>query len=139
MKGRTGLGLGGAVGGVLTWASITFFSPAEFDSPDAPGSGEKYMNLTHVERLDLVRQKRGKAIIITSGYRTASHNDSVGGVSDSEHTRGYGTDCYAPTSRDRYELVKYGLEVGFERIGIGSNFVHFGSDPEKPKQVIWLY
>ena len=48
-----------------------------------------------VELLDIARNKMKKPIIITSGYRTVSHNAKVGGAKYSYHTRGMAADIRA--------------------------------------------
>lgn len=42
--------------------------------------------------LDILRNKLGKAVIITSGYRTPAHNAKVGGAKYSYHMRGMAAD-----------------------------------------------
>ena len=45
--------------------------------------------------LDIARDKIGKPITITSGYRTVNHNAKVGGAKYSYHTRGMAADVRA--------------------------------------------
>ena len=92
-----------------------------------------------LEMLDEARAKFDKPITITSGYRTKSHNSKVGGKSNSAHLRGYAVDISCRTSRDRYHLINCLLDVGFNRIGIGSTFIHIDADPDKDKDVMWTY
>ena len=42
--------------------------------------------------LDILREKIGKPVIITSGYRTPQHNAKVGGAKYSYHMRGQAAD-----------------------------------------------
>ena len=51
-----------------------YFKYSEFDSPDEPGSGEKYMCETLIQMLDEVRKEYGKPMRINSGYRSESNN-----------------------------------------------------------------
>lgn len=115
-----------------------YFDLSEFDSPDLPGSGEM-MEDEFVERLDLVRDLCGFPIMITSGYRTVAHNKAVGGSKTSSHLLGWAADLAVTTSRKRYVLINACLEAGFLRIGIGEDFIHVDSDPEKPQVVMWTY
>ena len=120
------------------WSSIRFFQPEEFDSPDAPGSGHSHMNLQFVRKLDRVREIAGFGFVITSGYRTFAHNDSVGGVGDSSHTKGVAADIAIGTNRQRFQALHAAILVGFHRIGIGANFLHLDDDKSKPAEVAWL-
>ena len=52
-----------------------------------------------IERLDEIREKYGKPIIITSGYRCQELNNKVGGKSNSFHLKGLAAD------------LKYSVEV----------------------------
>ena len=72
------------------------FSYSEFDSPDLPGSGKTKMSTEFIHKLDRIRERAGFPFIITSGYRTDSHNAAVGGVSNSSHKKGLAVDISAP-------------------------------------------
>ena len=58
-------------------------------------SGLELMKLTQLicKVLDPIREKFGKTII-TSGYRNKEYNKSVGGVNNSQHTKGEAVDFY---------------------------------------------
>ena len=117
---------------------MKYFTTKEFDSPDLPGSGE-LMNPDLLKLLDIVRGAYDEPIHINSGYRTPSHNEKVGGVFSSSHLKGLAVDISCSESRDRFELVKILLDKGFNRIGIGSSFIHVDIDPTKSPNVIWTY
>lgn len=84
-----------------------------------------------------------QSLTITSGYRTVAHNASaaVGGVEGSEHTKfpAEGVDVMVLRSVTRFKIVKYALELGIRRIGIGETFVHLGISHEHPRDVLWTY
>ena len=44
--------------------------------------------------LQCIREHFGKAVTITSGYRTAAHNAAVGGAKSSQHLLGRAADFY---------------------------------------------
>lgn len=117
---------------------MKYFKISEFDSPDVPGSGRKMKSST-LELLEATREKAGIPFVITSGYRTRLHNQRVGGVHSSSHTKGYAVDIRCKNSKDRFKIIEAALEVGFNRIGVSGNFIHLDNDPYKVKNVIWTY
>ena len=98
---------------------MKYFTYDEFDSPDQPGSGQE-MEPIFLEKLDLARELSGVPYVINSGYRTEYWNQKVGGRVGSSHLTGL-------------------IEAGFDRIGVGTNFIHVDCDPSKAGNVTWLY
>ena len=117
---------------------MKWFNYSEFDSPDEPGSGNN-MDQDFLEMLDEARSRAGVPFAITSGYRSEEHNAAVGGQRDSSHLKGCAADIVAYTSRDRFLIVTALLESGFDRIGIGEDFIHVDSDWEKAGNLVWTY
>ena len=117
---------------------IEFFDLHEFDSPDELGSGSKMQRSTLL-KLDKARELADIPFFITSGYRTKRHNQKVGGVNGSSHTKGHAIDISATSSTQRFKIFNALLQAGFERVGISKNFIHADDDPLKSKQVLWLY
>lgn len=115
-----------------------FFEYNEFDSPDVVGSYEK-MDVNFLNKLTEARKIAAIGFKITSGYRTPSHNEKVGGVPSSSHTLGHAADIFAPTSRQKYIIINSLLQAGFNRIGVAKNFIHVDDDPSKNEDVIWTY
>lgn len=66
------------------------FKVKEFSCKD--GSTIIFVDDHLVSILELLREKLGKPIIITSGYRTPTHNEKVGGTKYSYHMRGKAVD-----------------------------------------------
>ena len=77
--------------------------------------------------------------VITSGYRCPEHNKAVRGKRDSSHLRGLAADIRVQTSSDRFIIVEGLMKAGFERIGIGREFIHVDMDISKPQRLIWIY
>lgn len=127
-------------GGLMSdiWANIKFFTPTEFDSPDAPGSGFR-MNISFIEILDQIRKDCGFAFQIHSGFRTPEHNSQVAVVENSAHTFGLAADIGVTDGAQRWAIVKSAFDHGITRVGIGETFVHLDLDLSKPQHVIWTY
>lgn len=115
------------------------FDYSEFDSPDAPGSGKKYMDAEFLHMLDLAREDAGIPFKINSGYRTKEHNKKVGGVPSSSHTKGLAADIHCTSDADRSKIVEALICVGFNRIGIAKTFIHVDNNLEKNSHRIWVY
>ena len=122
---------------------MRYFSFDEFDSPDSPGSGERYMDREFLEMLDEARHISGLQFKINSGYRSQSHNRKVKGVSTSSHLVGRAADIACVHANKRYKIVASLLEVGFTRIGISKSFIHVDNDDLDhgglKKDAIWTY
>ena len=117
---------------------MKYFNYSEFDSPDVQGSGQ-LMDKRLLKKLDEIREIVGEPIIITSGFRTPAHNESVNGVESSSHLKGLAVDIAIRHSRMRFKLISALFEVGINRIGIADNFIHIDIDPDKDENVIWSY
>lgn len=117
---------------------LKYFSYDEFDSPDEQGSG-KNMDYDLLTMIDEARRIYGKPMRVTSGYRTENHNRKVGGVDSSSHLKGLAIDVACVRSNDRFEMLAALIEVGFNRIGVASTFIHVDIDKNKSQNVIWTY
>ena len=113
------------------------FTKAEFDSPDAPGTGGN-MQVSFMNMLQLARTIAGVSFHVNSGYRTQAHNAEVGGVANSAHTRGYAADI-AVTASTKQTILLALQQAGFKRIGIGNTFIHADNDPTLPSPATWYY
>lgn len=113
-----------------------YFSKKELECPCC---GKCEMDDNFLMLLDRAREFAGIPFIITSGFRCERHNKEVGGVRNSAHTKGLAVDIIADNPRRRFIILKALLDVGFNRIGIASKFIHVDDDKEKPHGVIWLY
>lgn len=129
---------GGKAGGSLKKVSDPkdYFKPSEFACPCC-GKGTVHLRLH--KALNRARGIAGVPFVITSGYRCAKHNTTVGGSETSSHMARYAVDISAPNSTTRFKIVKGLVMAGFTRIGIGKNFIHADVDPKKDPEVIWLY
>lgn len=82
--------------------------------------------------LEIARNKIKKPITITSGYRTVSHNEKVGGAKYSYHTRGMAADIRADGVTPK-ELAKVLNSIAPDSYGIivYDNWVHFDTRKKK--------
>jgi len=92
-----------------------------------------------VEMLDKARGLAGVPFVIISGKRSEERNESVGGVEDSAHLRGYAVDISCPDSSSRWKMFNAFIKVGFTRIGVNKTSFHVDNDPSKPQSVVWTY
>ncbi|MBZ5549093.1 MAG: DUF882 domain-containing protein [Acidobacteriia bacterium] len=105
------------------------FSKAEFTCRCC---GELILDQQLIDALEQLRTLAGKPLRIHDGYRCPAHNQEVGGVTDSEHTRGLAADVEIPglSLQEMYELV---LQIpAFTRGGIGAydgGFLHLDVRP----------
>ena len=66
------------------------FTVAEFACKD--GSDPVFVDSSLAALLQKIRDHFGRPVVITSGYRTAAHNRSVGGAAYSQHLYGRAAD-----------------------------------------------
>lgn len=85
-----------------------------------------------VERLQVLRDRIAKPVIITSGYRCPKHNKEVGGAIDSYHTQGLAVDIVVE-DYDLEKLEAIAEALGFRGIGVYSsqNFLHLDLGPKR--------
>lgn len=89
--------------------------------------GELAVDPALIDALEQLRSLAGKPIVIHDGYRCPAHNQEVGGVTDSEHTRGLAADVEVP-GINLQQLYELALQVpAFLAGGIGvydGGFLH---------------
>lgn len=74
------------------------------------------------EVLDPARRKYGKPVVVNSGFRCPIHNRAVGGVTNSQHTRGEAADVHCDDNR---KLARIIVEAGrFDQLIIYPMFLH---------------
>lgn len=108
------------------------FHISEFRCNDETDVPEVYrqnvLKLAH--NLQVLRNHLNKSITITSGYRTPSHNRSVGGKEASKHLIAQASDIKIPemTSREVYDTIESLISEGKMvqgGLGLYSTFVHY--------------
>ncbi len=116
-------------------------------------SGRDNMDLAFLYKLDKARDEVEKewnkdhpdskiVFDINSGYRTKHYNATLeDSVDDSEHVLGKGADISLAGYNDAQikVVLKALVNAGFKRFGLGTNYVHAGSDETKTTPALWNY
>lgn len=95
----------------------------------------------HLNRIQEVRDKANRPLIVTSGGRCKHHPDESRKSKPGDHFKGNALDIKVSGGLERGELVKFGIEAGCNAIGIAKTFVHLGYRPElrTGEIVMWVY
>ena len=108
------------------WSS---FSPAEIA---CRGTGAIKINTEAMDKLQALRDRLGKPLIVRSAYRSPEHNRAVGGATRSKHMDGAAFDI-AMSNHDPVAFEAAAREVGF--LGFGfyprSGFMHVDIGPAR--------
>lgn len=105
------------------WSKVTGwrwpnFSPQELA---CRGTGRIKISVDLMDRLQRLRKRLGKPIIINSGYRSPAHNKAVGGAPNSQHVKGQAVDC----RMDNHD------PAAFEAAARAEGFTGFGFYPKQ--------
>ncbi|MCW3784220.1 YcbK family protein [Defluviimonas salinarum] len=105
------------------------FSPAEIA---CRGTGAVRINTEALDRLQSLRNRLGKPLIVRSAYRSPEHNRAVGGAPASKHMAGTAFDI-AMANHDPVAFEAAARAVGF--LGFGtyprSGFMHIDLGPAR--------
>ena len=105
------------------------FSPAEIA---CRGTGQLKLHPEALDKLQALRNRLGKPLIIRSAYRSPEHNRNVGGAPRSKHMDGTAFDI-AMSNHDPAVFEAAAREVGF--LGFGfyprSGFIHIDLGPAR--------
>ncbi|MCW3782119.1 YcbK family protein [Defluviimonas salinarum] len=105
------------------------FSPAEIA---CRGTGKLLINERALDRLQALRDRLAKPLIVRSAYRSPEHNRAVGGAPASKHMAGTAFDI-AMANHDPVAFEAAAREVGF--LGFGyyprSGFMHVDLGPAR--------
>lgn len=107
-----------------------------------PCCNKEDMDEDFIYKLDRLFESLNKRIRVSSGWRCEKHNKEVGGKPNSAHLIGLAADLVIADSHLRYLILDTGMALGFNRFGVGKNFVHVdggNEDTGHPSHVIWTY
>lgn len=98
------------------------FSPQEMA---CRGTGKLMIEPAAMDKLQALRTKLGKPMIVNSAYRSPEHNRNVGGAKNSMHMKGIAFDVRMD-NHDPATYIAAARAVGFQAIGTypRQNFVH---------------
>lgn len=98
--------------------------------------GELKIETALIEALEQLRTLANKEIVVHDGFRCPAHNQDVGGVSESEHTRGMAADVSIP-GLSLQQMFDLALQIPtFLHGGVGvydSNFLHLDTRPHQAR------
>jgi hypothetical protein len=105
------------------------FAPAEIA---CRGTGKLLINAPALDKLQALRDRLGKPLIVRSAYRSPEHNRAVGGATRSKHMEGAAFDI-AMSNHDPVAFEAAARAVGF--LGFGfyprSGFIHVDLGPAR--------
>lgn len=108
------------------------FDTHEFESKDGLSTPKNLMpNIQELaDNLQVLRDYLGLPININSGYRSPSHNRSIGGVKNSQHVQGKASDITVPgkSPKEVHQAIKNLIAEGKMKqggLGLYSTFVHY--------------
>jgi zinc D-Ala-D-Ala carboxypeptidase len=105
------------------------FSPAEIA---CRGTGQLLLNEAALAKLQALRERLGKPLVVRSAYRSQEHNRAVGGAPHSKHLDGAAFDI-SMLNHDPMVFEEAARAVGFRGFGFcpRSGFIHIDLGPER--------
>lgn len=125
----------------MNWDDYKNFSKREFDCKH---TGRNAMRPEFMDILQQIRNTYGKPMIITSGYRDASHPVEAGKAAPGEHSYGLACDI-AVQGVDAQDLMVIAYGYGIRRFGLkqkgAGRFLHIGMGDKYLNfpATIWTY
>ena len=95
------------------------------------------MDPEFIHRLDLLRERVGFPMIVTSGYRDITHPAEINKPEPGYHTKGLAADIKVTNGFERMNIVHEALKLNFGGIGVSKTFIHI--DDRKTTPVMWTY
>jgi len=117
------------------------------DELKCKGTDECNMDEGFMERLVTLRHKFNKPMVISSGYRSSSYNQVIGGARNSPHLYGKAVDVLV-SGKAAHKLIGLAIQHGFTGIGVSqrgsheSRFLHIDTMDNSdihPRPWIWSY
>jgi len=99
-----------------------------FDSPEALGSGKRFMESEPVFILDEVFRKERLNGFIEMGYTSKPYADRLKLASDNPHRLGKAIRFRCINKNQRMRIVKGLIQYGIERIHLHNDWIYFDTD-----------
>lgn len=123
-----------------------YFTPEEFTCKHC---GQSHMNPEFVRKLDVLRERCGFPLVISSGYRCPEYNSTVSKTGDSgPHTTGRAVDILVHGSQ-AFDVISLAKGAGMTGIGIqqrtyphNGRFIHLDDLEQaegRPRPWVWSY
>jgi zinc D-Ala-D-Ala carboxypeptidase len=111
------------------------FSPRELA---CKGTGKLLVNEAALDKLQALRDRLRKPLILTSAYRSPEHNRRVGGAKASKHLEGIAFDVRMD-NHDPHEFEAAARAAGFTGFGYypKSGFMHIDTGPARTWGTPW--
>lgn len=122
--------------------AFKYFKMREFNCPMAK---RQEMDLRFVKKLDEARSIAGIPFKVTSGWRSPEYQEDLRkrgyptSRGKSPHEKGVACDIYVKNDKARAKILDSLQEVGLNRFGIASNFIHVDADFDRNANRIWHY
>lgn len=102
------------------------------------GTGSVLINESAMDKLQALRDRLGKPLILTSAYRSPEHNRAVGGAKASKHMQGIAFDVRMD-NHDPHVFEAAARAVGFQGFGYypKSGFMHIDTGPARSWGTPW--
>lgn len=118
--------------------NYTYFNESDFNRC-TPQCSIRNMDHEFMKKLDLARDMAQVPFILTSAYRDKEWEIAKNRTGKGAHTQGCAVDISCISAQNRFKLIDSLLQIGINRIGIGSDFIHVDNSPSLMQNVIWTY
>lgn len=94
-----------------------------------------------LNKAQIARNKANRGLRVTSGGRCPNHPDEIHRTTPADHQKCKALDVAVAGGLQRGQLVKLGIDAGFNAIGVAKTFVHWAYREElKPGEIMmWVY
>lgn len=106
-----------------------------------PKCDKRSVSQSTLDRAQVARELAGRPLTVNSGGRCPNHSSEVHRSKPADHQKCQALDIACSGGLQRGELVRIGIEAGFNAIGVAKTFVHWGHRPElKDGEIMmWVY